>query len=175
VLKTQPMIKIGHIHLISLLFIALPSFSQKFLDLAYVSVFGKEKSFQFYVNREFSYRLKGQLFYHTHKLTNMQDSFLVFDNDQIIKLGQIRSVKVKSAKIDGWLYKAGFAFLALDVTGNLIQSKTPVLNERALLVTAAFVAAGAIVSYFQEKHIRVTKNCTFRIIDIDTQNLNASK
>jgi hypothetical protein len=151
------------------------SFSQKFIDLAYISVLGKEKNFQFYVNHDFSYRLKGKLLYHTHKLTNMQDSFLVFDSDQIIKLGQIRSVKVKSAKIDGWLYKAGFAFLALDVTNNLVQSRTPVLNERTLLVTSAFVVAGAIVSYFQEKRIRITKNCTFRIIDIDTQNLNASK
>jgi hypothetical protein len=151
------------------------SFSQKFLDLAYISVLGKEKNFQFFVNHEFSYRLKGKLFYHTHKLTNMQDSFLVFDNDQIIKLDQIRSVKVRSAKIDGWLYKAGFAFLALDVTNNLVFSRTPVVNQRTLIVTGAFIAAGAIVSYFQEKHIRITKNCTFRIIDIDTQNLNASK
>jgi hypothetical protein len=147
------------------------SFSQKTLDLTYFSIFGKEKTFQFYNNREFSYRLKGELLYHTHTLTNMQDSFLVFDNDEIVKLNRIKSIKVKGAGIAQWLYKAGFAFLALDITGNLIQSKTPVINQRALLVTGAFVAAGAVVSYFQDKHIRITKNCVLRIMDHDFHNL----
>lgn len=158
-----------------ILFISLTTFSQKFLDLTYISVFGKEKNFQFFVNHDFSYRLKGELLYHTHQLTNMQDSFLIFDNDQIIQLSQIKSVRVKGARIAGWFYKAGIGFLALDVAGNLIQSKSPVVNERALMVTGACVAAGAIVSYFQDKHIRITKNCIFRVIDIDTQNLNVSK
>jgi hypothetical protein len=147
------------------------SFSQKTLDLTYISILGKEKTFQFFNNREFSYRLKGELLYRTHTLTNMQDSFLVFDNDEIVKLNQIRSVRIKGGRIAGWLYKAGFVFLALDITGNLIQSKTPIVKEQALMVTGVFVLAGAIVNYFQDKHIRITKNCVFRVIDHDFPNL----
>jgi len=159
---------------ILILFFALNTFSQKTLDLTYYSIFGKEKTFQFFVNQEFSYRLKGKLFYHTHTLTNMQDSFLVFENDKIVKLDEIKSVRIKGARISGWLYKAGFGFLALDMLGNLIQSKSPIVNERALIAAGAFIAAGTVVKYFQDKHIRITKNCIFRILDIDTQNLNAS-
>jgi hypothetical protein len=173
--ESGKVVQMKKVYFILLLFFATIAVSQKILDLTYYSVFGKEKNFQFFVNNEFSYRLKGKLFYHTHILTNMQDSFLVFDNDHIVKLDQIRSVRVRGANISGWIYKAGIGFLALDVAGNLIQCKTPIVNERACIVTAWFIAAGAVISYFQDKHIRVTKNCIFRIINIDTQSLNASK
>lgn len=153
----------------------LNSFSQKTLDLTYFSLFGKEKTFQFFNNREFSYRLKGEFLYHTHTLTNMQDSFLVFDNDETVKLSQIKSVRIKGAKIAGWLYKAGIAFLAMDIAGNLIQNKTPVVKEQAVMVTGVFIMTGVIVNYFQDKHIRITKNCTFRVIEHDFPDLNASK
>lgn len=150
------------------------SFPQKTLDLTYISIFGKEKIFQFFVNREFSYRLKGELFYRTHTLTNMQDSFLVFDNDEIIKLDQIRSVRVKGARIAAWFYKAGLAFFAIDVGNNALSQRT-IVNERALAVLGICAGMGAIVNYFQDKHIRITKNCTFRIIEHDFPNLNASR
>jgi hypothetical protein len=157
------------------LLISTNTFSQKVLDLTYHNIFGKEKTFHFFNNHEFSFRLKGKFFYHTHKLTNMQDSFLVFDNEQIVKLGHIKSIRIKGAKISSWIYTAGFGFLALDVAGNLIQLKNPIVNERTLAITGVIIAAAAVVSYFQDKHVRITKNCTFRIIDHDFQNLNAGK
>ena len=43
-------------------------FSQKILEINYHSLFGKEKSFQFFNNSPIDYKLKGDLFYKTHKL-----------------------------------------------------------------------------------------------------------
>jgi len=143
--------------------------------MTYYTFLGKEKTFQFFNNKEFSYRLKGEFFYHTHKLTNMQDSFLVFDNEQVVKLDRIKSVRIKGARISRWIYTAGFGYLGLDAAGNLIQSKTPIINNRTLAITGILVAAAVVISYFQDKHVRITKNCTFRIIEHNFQNLNAGK
>ncbi len=60
-------------------------FSQKILEINYPSLFGKEKSFQFFNNSSIDYKLKGDLFYRTHKLVNMNDSILIFDNDEAVK------------------------------------------------------------------------------------------
>lgn len=158
-----------------LLFIMSNSFSQKTLDMTYFSVFGKEKNFQFFNNNEFSYRLKGELLYRTHKLTNMQDSFLVFDNEEIVKLSQIRSIRIKGIKLHKWFYAAGLWFTGLDIAHNLVVSETPIIKGRALMISGIIIGAGTILKYFQDKHVRITKNTVLRIIDSDFQDLNVSK
>lgn len=146
-------------------------FCQKTLDLHYNSLFGKQKSFQFFNNSEFSYKLKGQLFYTTHKLVNMQDSILVFDDDSSIKLREIKAIKIKGVKISPYFFGAGVLFFLLD-TGHNIAFGNQIINEKAVLIGSIFVVAGVIVNYLQNKHIRIHKNSVLRIIDADYLNLN---
>lgn len=157
----------------SLLFILLLAdsvgYSQKILDLHYTSVFGKDKSFQFFNNNRFSYKLKGDVLYRRHKLVNMTDSLLVFDNDDVVKLSEIKAVKVKGALISPYFFVAG-ALFAVDAVDGVI-GRQQVGSDQALMVLGSCVAGGLIVNYFQAKHIRIKKNSVFRIIDTDYRNL----
>lgn len=148
-------------------------YSQKLLDLHYTSIFGKEKSFQFFNNSKFTYKLKGELFYHTHKIVNMQDSLLVFDNDSIIKLDQIKSIRIDGMMISPYFFGAGALFLLYDTGFNIILGRPQIINEQAVLVTAICFTGGLIMKYCQDKHIRIKKSDTMRIIDNDYRNLQA--
>lgn len=156
--------------LMILLLSCFTGYSQKTLDLHYTSVFGKEKSFQFFNNSRLSYKLKGHVFYRRHKLVNMTDSLLVFDNDDVVKLSEIKAVKIKGALISPYFFVAG-ALFAVDAGHGLI-GRQQVAGEQALIVLGSCVAGGLIVNYFQAKHIRIKKNSVFRIIDMDYRNLH---
>lgn len=145
-------------------------YSQKILDLHYTSVFGKDKSFQFFNNSRFSYKLRGDVLYRRHKLVNMTDSLLVFDNDDVVKLSEIKAVKIHGALISPYFFAAG-ALFAVDARDGVV-GRQQVASDRALIVLGCCVAGGLIVNYFQAKHIRIKKNSVFRIIDTDYRNLH---
>lgn len=151
----------------------MPASSQKILDLHYTSVFGRNKSFQFHNNDNFCYKLKGDAFYRKHKLVNMQDSLLVFDNDAVVELGRIKAVKIEGARISPYFFGAGALFLLMDTGHGLIFGRSQVVSDQALTVLGSCVGAGLVVNYFQDKRIRIKKNAVFRIIDTDYRNLQA--
>jgi hypothetical protein len=150
-------------------------FSQKTLDLHYYSLFGKEKNFQFFLNSNFSYRLKGRAVYETHKLVNMQDSLLVFDNDSVVLLSQIKAVKIKGMNISPYFFSAGVLLFLSDIGYNIAYNKPHIVNERTVLVSAACIAGGIVMSCIQNKHIRIRKSTTLRIIEADYRNLSSIK
>lgn len=156
-----------------LLFASVCVYSQKLLDLHYISIFGKEKSFQFFTNSKFSYKLKGDLRYQTHKIVNMQDSILVFENDSVIKLSQIKAIRIDGMMISPYFFGAGSLFLFYDTGFNIILGRPQIINEQAVLVTAICFAGGLIMKYCQDKHIRIKKGDAMRIIDNDYRNLHA--
>lgn len=156
-----------------LMMLLLPCFtgySQKMLDLQYTSVFGRAKSFQFFNNSRFSYKLKGDVFYRKHKLVNMTDSLLVFDNDDVAELSEIKAVKISGALVSPYFFVAG-ALFAVDAGDGVIFGRQQVASDQALIVLGVCVAGGLIVNYFQAKHIRIKKNSVFRVIDADYRNL----
>lgn len=61
------------VSLIALIVILKNTYAQKILEINYHSLFGKEKSFQFFNNSDLDYKLKGRFLYKTHKLVNMND------------------------------------------------------------------------------------------------------
>jgi hypothetical protein len=151
------------------------SYSQKVLDMNYFSIFGKEKTFQFFPNREFSYKLRGQFFCRSKKLANMNDSLLIFADESIIRIDQIKSIKIKGGNFSNYIFGAGLLFPTLDVANNVLFDRRPIVNERALKVGGIFLIAGMIINYIQDKHIHVRKNTTFRVFDPDYEHLNAKK
>lgn len=158
-----------------LVFLSLICSSQKVLNLTYNNIFGKEKTFEFFTNLEFSYKLKGDLFCKTKTIANMKDSSLVFTDTTIIEIKKIKGVRIKGARLSRYALGAGFAFVGLDIANNLVFSRTPIINERALKVGAIFIAVGLVLKYVQDKHIHIRKSSTFRVFDPDYEHLNTPK
>ncbi len=156
-------------------FVYLVCFSQKTLDVHYYSVFGKEKVFQFFNNELFHYKLKGDLFYKTEKIVNMQDSMLIFKNDFAIPISKIKSIKIKGGKFSSYLFSIGLGFFILDSGNNIFQQKPFIVSETAGTVLALSIISGLIVKRIQDKHLRIRKNCTLRIIESNYQNLYENK
>lgn len=147
-------------------------YAQKILELNYHSLFGKEKTFQFFNNSKLDYKLKGDLFYRTHKLVNMNDSLLIFDNDLSIKLSELKSIKIRGTNISHWLFTAGILFFIIDTGNNIVNGHTTIVNDQTVLVSTICVLSGIIVKRLQDKHVYIRKNVTIRILDTDYQNLN---
>lgn len=105
----------------------------------------------------------------------MNDSLIAFTDGTIIKINKIKHIRIKSGNFSPYLWQAGILFMTLDVANNLIFERTPIINERAALVSGILVASSFVVHYFQDKHIRIGKNTTFRVLDNDFENLNATK
>lgn len=157
-----------------LIFAASMAYSQKILDVHYTSVFGKRKSFQFFNQSKFSYKLKGERHYHSHKIVNMQDSLLVFDNDTAIKLSHIKAIRIEGMMISPYFFAAGTLFLLLDTGHNIAFGRPEIINEQALLVTGICFIGGFLMNYIQNKHIRIKKSDVMRIIDNDYRNLQTA-
>jgi len=159
--------------LIIALFFFVNSFSQKMLDMHYRSIFGKEKSFQFFNNTKFHYKLKGELTYRTNKVVNMQDSFLVFDTDSVVKLSCIKAIRIDGVILSPYFFGAGALFFLLDTGHNIAFGREKIVNEQTVWVTAVCFTGGLIMTYFQNKHVRIHKSTTLRIIDANYQNMNS--
>jgi hypothetical protein len=162
------------IYLLVFSLVTLGCYSQKALDLHYTTVFGKDKSFQFFNHSKIHYKLKGDVFYRTHKLVNMQDSFLVFDNDSVVMLGNIKKIRIDGAMVSPYFFGAGALFFMLDTGHGLLFERPQVISDQALTVTGVAFGLGCIVTYIQNKRIRIKKNSVFRIIDMDYRNLQSN-
>ncbi len=164
-----------HLLSIFLFLIIETSYGQKILDINYHSFFGKSKSYQFFNNSKIDYKLKGDLFYRTHKLVNMNDSLLVFENDSIVKLKQLKAIKIRGGMFSPWLFTAGFLFFMIDTGNNIANGHTTIVNEQTIIVSSALLLTGIIVRRIQDKHVYIRKHVTIRVLDTDYQNLNANK
>ena len=146
--------------------------SQKILDIHYHSLFGKEKSFQFFNNSKLDYKLKGDLLYRTHKLVNMNDSLLVFDNDSVVKISQLKCIKIKGAHISPYFFGGGILFFLVDVGNSIFFGHPQIIHEQAVLVSSIAIVAGVIVKRIQDKHVYIRKNVTIRVLDTGYEGLN---
>jgi hypothetical protein len=158
---------------LSLLFLKI-GISQKILDVNYYSLFGKNKSFQIFNNSKFDYKLKGDLFYSTHKIVNMNDSLLVFDNDSAIKLSQLKCIRIRGTRISHWLFVSGILFFIIDTGNNIVNGHPKIVNEQTVLISTAGIIAGLIVKRIQDKHIYMRKNVILKVLDTNYENLNAA-
>lgn len=148
------------------------SFSQKILEINYHSLFGKEKTFQFFNNSILDYKLKGDLVYRTHKLVNMNDSILVFDNDDIVKISKLKAIRIRGAMISPYFFGGGILFFLLDTGNNIGKGHPTIVNEQAVLVSSICILTGIIIKRIQDKHVYIRKHVSIRILDTDYQNLN---
>ncbi len=159
--------------ILSIIFIFNVSYSQKILDLHYHSVFGKEKVFQFFNDSYLSYKTKTDFFYKKNKLVNMQDSLLVFSNDSVIKLIQLKYLKIEGAKISRYPIAAGLLFFLLDTGHNIAYHNPKIISNQAIFAVSIGAIASLIIHRIEDKHVKINKNCTLRILDLDFNHLNS--
>jgi hypothetical protein len=149
-------------------------FSQKILDIHYNSLFGKNKSFQIFNNSKLDYKLKGDLLYKQRKLVNMNDSMLIFDDDSVIKLSQLKCIKIRGSRFSHWVFTSGILFFMIDTGNNIVNGHTKIVNEQTVLISTVGIIAGIIVRRIEDKHIYVRKNVTLKVLDTSYENLNAA-
>lgn len=148
------------------------SFAQKILELNYYSLFGKSKSYQFFNNSNIDYKLKGELLYKTNKLVNMNDSLLVFDNDSVVKISALKSIKIRGMLMSPYFFGSSFLFFLLDTGHNIAKGQSTIVNEQTIIVSSSLLLAGIIVRRIQDKHVYIRKHVTIRAFDADYCNVN---
>lgn len=151
------------------------TFAQKILELNYHSLFGKSKSYQFFNNSNIDYKLKGDLLYRTHKLVNLNDSMLIFDNDSVVKLSALKAIKIRGMLISPYFFGSSLLFFLLDTGNNIGKGHAAIVNEQTVLVSSALLLGGIIVRRIQDKHVYIRKNVIIRVLDTDYQYLNVTK
>ena len=150
--------------------------SQKVLEIDIVR-FNHFKSIQLFTGSYIEYKLKGEHKYRINKMVNMKDSLIIFDNDSSIALSDIKVIKLRDANylfrlFSGFFYTGGVLFIGLDTFNNLINHDTPLVNQTAVIASAALISAGFITKQLSIKRIRISNHKSLRIIDINYQNLN---
>jgi len=153
--------------------------AQKSLQIIYQK-FGKVKKYEIPLNDFLEYKLKGENSYHLNKIVNLQDSFIVFSNDSVVKLSQIKTIRLKTGShllktLQNFFMIGGAAFVVLNTTNNLINNRNPAIDPSAVYISAGLFGAGLIIREATIKRIRITKNKTLKIMDIDFENLNTKE
>jgi hypothetical protein len=105
----------------------------------------------------------------------MNDSLLIFADESIIRIDQIKGVKIKGGNFSRYLFGAALFFPTIDIANNALFDRRPIVNERALKVGGIFLLNAIIVNYIQDKHVHVRKNTTFRVFDPDYEHLNVKR
>ena len=151
-------------------------FSQKMLEIDIVR-FNHFKSVQLFTGSYIEYKLKGEHKYRINKMVNMKDSLIIFDNDSSVVLSNIKVIKLRDANhlfklFSGFFYTGGILFIGLDSFNNIINHDSPIINQTAVIASAALISAGFIVKQLSIKRIRINSHKSLRIIDINYQNLN---
>ena len=138
--------------------------------------FSATKSFEVFKFEVLEYKLKGESRFRKDKIINMRDSSILFENYEEIKLSQIKALRLKKhnhlvGTFQGFFLGLGVGFIGLNTINNLITDTSPVLNEKAVYISAALIAAGLLIREINIKRIRVTKNKDLKILNIDFQHM----
>ncbi len=160
-------------------FICSITFAQNTLEIDILR-FNKLKTIQLYTGSPIEYKLKGEHKYHIHKMAALHDSMIIFENDSKILLSQIKAIKIHNANhlyplFAGFFITGGVLFAGLDTFNNLINNQAKVVDERAVIAGASLIAAGLIIKQMAIKRVRMGKNKTLRILDLNYRDLNTKK
>jgi hypothetical protein len=155
---------------------AFKMFPQKTLQV-FTEHFGKTKRYIFYNNEVLQYKLKGDWFYHKDKIVNLQDSSLIFSNDSIITLKDLKAIRFQRG---GHLAKTfqeafligGIGFISLNTINNVIYSREPVIDNKAIYIGSALIGASILMKMICTKHIRIHRNTVLKINTTNYEDLN---
>ncbi len=151
-------------------------FSQKTLEIIFTR-FGQLKRYDIHIGDKLDYKLKGQHFYHQNKIVNLEDSFIVFLNDDVIELDQLKMIRINRGnyvvtKFRKFFIRGGLLFFALNTFNNNYNHIQPVVDEKAALIAGAIVGTGLIIREIGMKRIRITKRKYLKIVNLSFDNLS---
>lgn len=162
--------------LIFLILINFDCFSQKTLQITY-SRFGSLKKFELFNGDVLEYKLKGQYSYRLNKIVNLQDSLIVFSNDTIIKLSQIKAICIRKSnflmkQFQQVFMLGGGLFFTFNTTNNLLNARHPVIDQNAAFIGVGLISTGLLIKEIGIKRLRINKNKYLKIVDLSFNNLS---
>lgn len=163
------------IGLLFLIFAFNSGLAQPKLKILYTR-FGSLKKYEFFPGDVLQYKLKGSHSFNTGKIIAMHDSILILNTDSIL-LAEIRSIRVNKNNYHVKLFQkifliGGLGYPALNLFNNSMNHVSPLLSDKALIISGSMLAASLILRQTQIKHIRFTKNKIIEIVDVDFEHLN---
>ncbi len=162
--------------LVFLFTISIDCFSQKTLEI-YFTRFGKFKNFEVYNGDILEYKLHGQHRYHKNKIVNLEDSFIVFSNDSVIKLSQLKKICIRNNNFfmhlcQKTLITLGSWWIILGIANNSINNKTPVNYQNTALIGGGLIATGFLVKQINTRRLKINKRKQLKILDRTFNNLS---
>lgn len=156
--------------------IALLSFSQKSLQVTFTRM-GALKKYEVFVRHRLEYKLKGEHRFRKDTIANLQDSMIIFTNDSVIFLDQIKCMRLRSNNYHSRLFQTIFTIGAvgyplLTTVNNSLNDNAPLLSRQAIIVSASFAGAALITRQLRIRRIRMGPEKSLRIVDLDYQKLN---
>jgi hypothetical protein len=160
-----------------LMTLSITAFSQKSLQITFTR-FGKLKKYEIPLGQSLEYKLKGQHTFHKNRITNLQDSLIVLSHDSVLTLSQIKKIRIRHHNYHNKLFRTIFTLGAvgyplLNIVNNALNSNSPLLDQKAMIVSASFLSALLITREMGITRLRITKNKTLKVVDVDYNKLNA--
>jgi hypothetical protein len=151
--------------------------SQSSLQVS-INRFGTTKIFEVFTYENLEYKLKGNWFYRKDRIANMRDSIIVFANDSVIFLNQIKSIRLRKnvphlAELAFVINGLGIGFFGLNTFNNAITDSPPIIIDGvAICVSGGLFTLAYLVKQLGIKRVRITGNKTLRIVEMNYNDLN---
>ncbi|MCE3258711.1 MAG: hypothetical protein K0S12_352 [Bacteroidetes bacterium] len=135
------------------------------------------KTLEVFINEELEYKVKGTHRYIRHRVVNLRDSLIVFDNDSVVVLRDLKAIKLRDQRhllnvFGKFMQTFGVLFIGLNTVNNVIFSREPVVDKRSGGIAAGIIGTGLVLRYFSAKRIRINKHTVLKVTEIKYSGLN---
>lgn len=153
------------------MFLTINCLSQKILQINKVR-FNNFKKIELFNSDVLEYKLIGEHHYRKNKIADLRDSMILFTNDSIITLSQIKSIKVRRHArlikvLATTLVYAGVGLILIDTFNNSINGDKPIVKEQIAIISGSLMLGGFLSSQLMIKRIKINKRNTLKIINLD--------
>lgn len=139
--------------------------------------FGKCKIYEVYCGEYVTLKLKGQNFYKSYRLDNLNDSLLLCDESVFIPIKDIKLVKlnntshlVKTLSLAGLITSIGYP--SLNLTNNLLLLETLQIDRRAIIVSGISFGVFLFLKEIGYKRLRIGSHVIIKVSNLNFRNLN---
>ena len=169
---------VNYLTRLSFILILFPSFifSQETVQIYFIK-FGSFKKYEIHSGETLEYKLKGDIKFRKDRITSLRDSIIFFESDNEVKLNQLKCIRFQKnnfviTKFRKFFLRAGIGFLILDSFNNLILNRPTIVNEKAVIVSAALFTTGLLLKRMSYKKLRLNKHKTLKIVNFNYENVN---
>jgi hypothetical protein len=161
-----------------LLFLSLSYsiFGQKGLQIIKTR-FGKCKIYEIYAGEYITMKLKGESFYKTYRLDNMNDSLLLCEDSIYIPIKEIKFIKLNNSShfvrlfsIAGLITSIGYP--ALNLANNMLLLETIQIDRRAIIISGISFGVFLFLKEIGYKRLRIGNHVIIKTSNLNFRNLN---